>query len=513
MAIGVASVLLAMAACSAPGSGSATTGGDEGPPVPGGTLKVQQMTEPRHFAPASQLNGNSGSSVAGNGVFGSLIEDDQVTGELTYRLATALETSDGGKTLDLKLRDGVKFTDGTPFNAEAVKFNWERLLDPMVAPIIRANVVQIEKMAVVDPLTLRLTMVRPSPHYAYLITQTSQNWIASPAALSLGDESFDKNPVGAGPFKLVKWTRQDQMVLEKNEAYWDSAKPYLDRIEIRTEVAAPQRLNALRTGAVDLSSESNQGVYADAKDAQLQTVEHIYNGGPTFTFNMRRAPFNDVRARQAVIAGIDLEQINMAAYNGEAEMPSTVFTKDSPFYSDTTVMEHDPAKAQTLLDELAADGKPLKFTLTTVQTADGKVPAESIQAQLGKLKNIDVKVEVIDFAQLSARSATKDFDIQISGVQGNDPSIFLTKQRSDDPGNLSGMADPDIDKNLTIGYESESQAERVAAYKVVQERIAVLAPHVWYVRGMIGVAASQKVHGIAIYGNGSVNADKLWITK
>lgn len=94
--------------------------------------------------------------------------------------------------------------------------------------------VEVESTEAVDPLTLRVTMVEPNPQFGQAVVAGALNWVASPAALEQGREAFDQNPIGAGPFTLVNWARQDVVTLEKNPGYWDAPKPYLDTLEIRT---------------------------------------------------------------------------------------------------------------------------------------------------------------------------------------------------------------------------------------------------------------------------------------
>lgn len=505
---------LALSSCSGSGTASGPGSGEVGDPVSGGTLRAIQMTEPRHFAPYSQTNSSAGATLAANAVFGALIEVDQETGEVDYQMATGLTSDDGGKTLDLKLREGLTFTDGTPYDAEAVKFNWEQLKRPDAPSSLRSQVELIERMEVVDPTTLRLHMVSPQPHYAMGIVETSMNWIASPTALKKGDESFDAEPVGAGPFTLVKWTRQDSMELERNPDYWDAPRPYLDKIVLRTEFDTQQRLNAVTTGAADMVQESNDGTFKQAKEAGMTTIGGRLNGAQVFQFNTRKPPFDDIRARQAVLAALDGEQINMAAYNGEAEVPTTLFREDSPFYSDIKLWEHDPDHAQELLDELAADGKPLRFKITAVPTKDAKIPAESIQAQLSKLDNVEVEVEIVDFAQLSVRSSMRDFEVIIGGSQGLDPDYFLFRTlHSKSPGNLSGINDPALDQALNEGKVALTDEERTEAYAKVQERLVELAPTIWYVRGLSGAVVRQNVQGARTYGSGSLQPDGIWLSK
>lgn len=142
----------------------------------------------------------------------------------------------------------VTFSDGTPLDAEAVKFNWDRLRDPATASGSVGEASQIASTEVLDPTTLQVELAAPNPNYAHSVIVSSMNWIASPNALQQGAAAFDENPIGAGPFTLANWSRQDVIELEKNPTYWDAPRPYLEGLTIRTSADTTQRLNSITTG-------------------------------------------------------------------------------------------------------------------------------------------------------------------------------------------------------------------------------------------------------------------------
>ncbi len=313
----------------------------------------------------------------GNALYGELIITNNDTFDVEYRMATDFSTEDDGKTFTLALQPDLKFSDGTPLDAAAVKFNWDRLKDPALASTTIRQASQIESTEVVDPTTLRVTMVEPNPQFAQAIVAGALNWIASPAALEQGQQVFDENPIGAGPFTLVNWTRQDSIRLEKNESYWDAPKPYLDELTIRTVADYNQRLNAATTGAADLSMESSWTSLERAESAGLATQVTSTGGGQFAAMNFRRAPFDDERARRAVSLAVDLDAANTVVYNGEGEIPRTFFPEDSPYYADIPLSETNTEEAQKLFDELAAEGKPVSFTYLAYPTAEARSLGEA----------------------------------------------------------------------------------------------------------------------------------------
>src|SRR5690606_35784996 len=194
-------------------------------------------------------------------------------------------TADGGATFTLTLRPDLVFSDGTLLDAEAVAFNWNRHRDPAVASNALAQASQIASTEVVDETTLTITMRTPNPHFAHAITSSSLNWIASPTALAKGPEAFNAEPIGAGPFVLTEWARQDRMELERNPDYWDAQRPYLNGITLITVSDVNQRTNVLTSGAVDLVAESSWSALTRAEQAGLSTQIVPEGGGQYIALN------------------------------------------------------------------------------------------------------------------------------------------------------------------------------------------------------------------------------------
>ncbi|MFE5705186.1 MULTISPECIES: ABC transporter substrate-binding protein [Rhodococcus] len=510
---GAAAAMLMLSACSSGNStDSATAGGPAGDPVTGGTGRIIEQWEPRTLDPAQITNWWANSPVLGNALYGTLMTNDLETGEIDFKLAESLTTADAGKTFTLTLRDGVQFSDGSPFDAAAVKFGWEHVKDPATASPDIPQAKLIESSRVVDDRTLEVTLVEPVPNFANAIVETSMNWIASPASLRAGQQAIDSNPIGAGPYTLEQWSRQDVIKLTRNVKYYDAPLPYLDKLEIRAIGDADQRYNTLVSGGADLALEGIWSNIAKARDAGLQNAVVPLGGGTDLALNTTKAPFDDVRARKAFALALDLDGINNAVFEGTAELPRTLFDESSPFYKDIPLAEQDRAEAQRLLDELAAEGKPLEFTISLYPS--NRALGEAIQTQLSTLNNIKVNVRTIDLAQLGQIMARKDYDALVAGLMFSDPEPRLWfGLHSSSSGNYSGIADPQLDEALDKGLSSQDESERVAAYEVVQQRLAELNPLIFYTRAAPGVMANGNVGGVVQYGMGSVLPETLWIQK
>ncbi|QTJ69719.1 ABC transporter substrate-binding protein [Rhodococcus sp. ZPP] len=497
------------------GTGSAAGGQSEGgEPVAGGVARVLQTGEPRNLDPASLSNTWAHQPVLGNALYGTLMINNLENFDLEYKMATGFSTTDGGATFTLTLQPGLKFTDGTPLDSAAVKFNWDRLRDPALGSTTIRQAVQIASSEVIDPTTLKVTMVAPNPHFGQSLVAGALNWIASPTALQKGQAAFDANPVGAGPFTLVEWVRQDKIELQKNPGYWDAPKPYLEGLTIKTVSDSNQRVNTIMTGGADLSSETNWASLNKVEAAGYPTEVVPTGGGQFVAMNFRRAPFDDERARRAIGLAVDLDAINTIVYNGEGVVPKTLFEESSPYYADISLPTPNSEEAQKLFDELAAEGKPVSFTFLSYPTTESKTLAEGLQAQLSAFDNVEAKVEVVDFAVATARAGARDFDMIISSAVVQDPDFGLwTAFHGASPGNFVGINDPELSAALDAGRNAESVEERKVAYETVQRRLVELNPGLWYVRAVPSVTASKSLNGIDLYTLGSPLPEELWTTK
>lgn len=506
---------LVLSACGGGGSGSPSKGpATAGEPVSGGSARVLQLSEQSGMDPALLANQWAVNAFIGNALYGTLMVDDVATGEIRYKMATSFATKDEGKTFELKLREGLTFSDGTPLDAAAVKFNWDRLGDPATGAFAFPEASLIASTTVVDPVTLKVTLVEAIPHYAQAVLTTALNWIASPKALQAGRKAFDAKPVGAGPYTLTKWARQDSVVLARNTRYYVKTKPYLDTITVRTALDGKQRLDTMTTGGADVAIEGAWENIAKAKDADLPTDVVPLNGGLSLTMNTRRAPFDDIRARQAIAAALDMKAMNQSAFNGTGKAADTLFDKTSPFYEDIELARADKTKAQTLFDELAAEGKPVSFTFKTFPSSDNRVVAESVQTQLSQFKNVKVDVKVIDYADNAALRTKFDFDMVVSSALFADPEVWLLSTfQGGSSRNMSGIDDKELTAALLQGRRAAGEAERKTAYRTVQERLAALVPVVFYSRAAPAAVTGKNVHGVVQYGGGSLLPEELWIQR
>src|SRR5882724_8951339 len=390
-------------------------------PKPGGTLRVAWEADVTGLDPHLST-GIQAYFVVGN-LFNSLVTIDA---ELNYvpDLAESWDVLEDGKVYVFHLRQGVKFHDGTDFDAEVVRWNFQRIVDPEEKAIDVGFYSIVEAVEVVDPFTVKFILKHPSATLLPVMAANRTGFLQmSPASYKQwGKENVRMHPVGTGPFKLAKWEQNRTIVLEKNPHYFKPGLPYLDRIELRIIKEGVTRVTALRTGEVDFANAVPfEHVERLDKDVKVQVLRGRDTLRVNSYFNQARAPFKDSRVRQALLGyGIDRPAIVKTALLGLAHPLWSFVPSGGKGHIDfAEQFPYDPNKAKALLKEAGYDEQhPLRFTLMT-HSAEAALPtiATILKTQYAKL-GVDLTVEVLDRPIFLRRwQRDRDWD-QILGVSG-----------------------------------------------------------------------------------------------
>jgi len=334
-------------------------------PQRGGTLVFALLR------PIATLDGHRG--IAGSEhVFQWLIYDQLIRFDETGKPIPGLVESwsqPNPTTLILRLRPGVKFHDGSPLNAEAVKFNIERVLDPVTASAARSEMSVIDRVEVVDDLSVQLVLKQPA---ADLLLQFSDRagMMLSPAAVRRYGRDIARFGVGAGPFKVAEFVPGDRLVLDRNPDYWEQGRPYLDRIVFKIYTNPDTALLALRAGEVQIVQE------VPGKDAGWirHTQGLVYINWPTerylqFNMNRTKPPLDNVLVRRALAHAVDRRQIARLVYAGDATpVDGGIFPKGHWAYCpEVRNYPYNPAAARTLLQQ-AGYGQGLSLEVSVQAT-------------------------------------------------------------------------------------------------------------------------------------------------
>jgi ABC-type transport system substrate-binding protein len=386
-------------------------------PKSGGTLRIAWEADVTGLDP-HMSSGLQAQWIVGN-LFNSLVTID---GELNYipELAESWETKDDGKTLVFHLRKGVKFQDGTDFDAEAVKFNFLRItgrLDPEEKPFAAPFFTAVESVEPLDAHTVQFNLKAPNYTVIPAIAVYRVGFLQmSPTAYkTYGKKDIHLHPTGTGPFKFVKWEQNNIIVLEKNPAYFKKGLPYLDRIEFKIMKEGVTRATALRAGEVEFVTVFPRE-HADrvAKDPKIRLFRGLDTAHVFIPFNNQRKPFDDPRVRIALMGyGIDRRVIAKSALLGYGNPLWSPIPEGSRDHVDFPEMyPYNPEKARALLKEAGFDEKnPLKYTIMT-HNADPALPniATIIKTQLAQI-GVEATVELLDRPVFLRRlTTTKEYD-------------------------------------------------------------------------------------------------------
>jgi ABC-type transport system substrate-binding protein len=368
-------------------------------PKSGGTLRVAWEADVTgldpHLSPGIQAY-----FVVGN-LFNSLLTIDA---DLNYvpELAESWDVLEDGKVYVFHLRQGVKFHDGTDFDAEVVRWNFQRIVDPEEKAIDIGFYSIVEAVDVLDAHTVRFTLKHPSATLLPVMAANRAGFLQmSPASYKQwGKENVRLHPVGTGPFTLARWDQNQIIVLEKNPHYFKPGLPYLDRIELRIMKEGVTRVTALRAGEVDFANAvPREHVERLTRDTTLQLLKGRETQRISTQFNQRQPAFKDVRVRRALLGyGIDRQAIAKTALLGLAQPLWSFVPSGSNGHIDFgELYPYDPDKARALLKEAGYDDKnPLRYAMMT-HGGEASLPtiATILKTQYAKL-GVEVTVEVID---------------------------------------------------------------------------------------------------------------------
>jgi peptide/nickel transport system substrate-binding protein len=477
----------------------ATTPATAAPGVskPGGMLIIADRADNKTVDPA--YISDTPSRLIGRAIYDTLVDVDE-SGNIVPVLAEKWETPDT-KTYIFHLKQGLKFSDGTELDGEAVKFNIDRHLDPKTASKQRGVLLSIDSIDVPDKYSVRFHL--KAPYAAFLsIFFDRVGFIASPTAVQKwGDKEYGLHPVGVGPFRLVDYKPEQQYVVERNPDYWDKGKPYLDGITWKAIPIDATRLVELRSGGAHM-----------AEDLPLQNVEQM-RGMPEFKLSERagarfyRSRWNmddkfasSLEFRQALNWLIDREAIHKAVFFDTGTLGYDPFLPGTPFFDPNyKPFSRDLDKAKALLDQSSAP-KPRTFTMYPDQSSVGQKLTQIFQANLSEL-DINVDIQNEDDAAWQARLDRGDWVLELRSSSWfgyrPDPAQYTgTLWHSASTYYATGkLKDPDTDKLIEQGEAEYDPTKRYQIYRQLADRLNQVASTTFFQLGADFKGISPKVKG------------------
>lgn len=501
-AVAAIAALALTAACGSGGSGD-DADASAGPPVSGGSLTFATDSEPTGW----NIHSSAADVVAliERNVFDSLVAQES-DGSFVPWLAESWQVLDGGATYEFKLKDGVKFHDGTPFDANAVKLNFDHIVDPDTKSQYAAGLLgPYTGTEVVDPLTVRVHFSQPFTPFLQAASTTylgfySPNALADPDGLNSGTAA-----VGTGPFTFGTYTKGQEVVLKANPDYaWgpdnaDHTGPaYLKTLTIRFLPENSVRVGALTSGQVDvIGGLPPANVKEVSNNQQLQYLHQDAPGLPYMLFlNNSRAPFDDERVRQAFQAAIDMDQLVQSVYFGAYKRAWGPLGPTTPNSYDDSLegsIDFDVDKANDLLDEAGwtekdsegyrtKDGVRLTASWPTTQSPREQrdTLGQGIQAAVKKV-GIFLDRTPMDSGSYLEHLNSGDYDVTDWSFVRSDPDVLRLHLLSGHSPiqNAAYVDDPQVDAWVNQGAEEQDPAARKKIYVDVQNWVdehAVMIP-------------------------------------
>jgi peptide/nickel transport system substrate-binding protein len=395
-------------------------------------------------------------------------------------LAERWEVADDGRRVVLHLRSGVKFHDGTDFDAAAVKYNLDRRMDPSINSPQRGPLVEIiDGIDVVDPKMVVLRLKQPSPNLLGMLAQR-EGFMVSPAAAEKLGKDLSVRPVGTGPFVFKEWVPGNRLVVERNPAYWEKDKPYLDGVTFRDISTTAVSIQRLLTGEADYTSALSPIDIRQIEKNKAITLDPSKVGRwYALQWQVDKPPFNNAKLRQAIAHAIDRKRIVEIVMSGRAPLANSP-TPNSLWWAapDIPGYNYDPERAKALLAE-AGYPNGLEVVLSTPQVALLQQINQLVQEQL-KAVGITARLEPVSQSDWYPRVIQLAINFTpMRWSQRPDPDgilslLFDTKGA----GNSTRYSNPEVDALLAKARNLVDPDQRRPLYQKVQQIISDDLPYV-----------------------------------
>ncbi len=409
-------------------------------------------------------------------IYDKLVDIDEGL-NIVPELATEWDVSDDGLEYTFTLVEGATFHDGEPFNADAVKFNFDRMLDDATASPRKSEIAQVTAVEVVDDSTVKLTLSQPFSPLLATLSDRAGMMISPKAVEELGDD-LARQPVGTGAFSFVEWVKDSHLTVTRNDSWWQEGLPLLDEVRYQPIIDASVRLTALRTNDVQMIDQVSAKDVAQAReDPDLEYNEIAGLGFTYITLHAANPPFDNMALRQAVAWTLDREAINTTVFFGTGNPAQTPIPPSSWAYDESVqIYTQDYDMARQKLEEAGMpDG--FEFTMLVTNSPDAIQLAEAYRAQIGEA-GIVANLELLEFGTLLDRSNAGDFQAISLGWSGRpDPDGNIYGYFHTDGGlNRGGYSNAEVDRLLDETRAVSDQDERRALYSELLKIVAEEAP-------------------------------------
>ena len=478
------------------------------------TFTFAQGADPRGLDPARVDDLESGKVI--QNIYEGLTRYAPDSTKIEPSLAESWEVSPDGLSYTFHLRKGVKFHDGTDFNADAVKFNIDRQLPPKVddnMPYASFTFGTVKDVAVVDPNTVKINLTQKNTAFLANLAMGMAAPMVSPKALQENNNDVNEHPVGTGPYKFVKWNKGESVVLVRNDDYWGE-KAKTKNIVFRIISDNSARVLALNNGEVDMIDGIDATVVNKIEEGGNKLFKAPGMNVNYMAFNTTAPTFKNAEARIAVAQTINKDELVKSLYQGYSEVANTILPTFMPGY--------DPAVKQVSYDPEAAKAAIAKLGIKKVHmitysnprpynAATGAALAAAIQGYLQKV-GVEATIDTFDWTTYKDKVKAGDYDIAFYGWIGDngDPDNFLNLLADKDPNlNIARWQDPTYVDMIHKALATPNGADRDKQYAACEKYVAERAVWVPFSHAIALAAYRPNVSGFVYHVTGVVFLDKV----
>jgi glutathione transport system substrate-binding protein len=441
-------------------------------------------------------------------------------------LAESHTVSKDGLVYTFKLRQGVKFHDGTDFNAEAVKVTLDRVLNPdnKLARFNQFN--RVDKVEALSPFSVRITLKEPFAPFINSLAHASAAMISPTALKKYGNKDIAFNPVGTGPFTFVEWKQTDFVKVKKFDGYWKQGYPKVDTLTWKPVGENSTRAAMLQTGEADFATPLPYEQAAELeKNAKLKLVT-----GPSIitryiSFNMLQKPFDNSKVRQAINYAINKEALAKVAFNGYAFPAEGVVPQGVKYAHKMAPWPYDPKKARELLKEAGyANGfESVLWSAYTTTTAQKTI--QFVQQQLAQV-GIKLSVQSLEpgqrteWVQTAPDPKTAKVRMYYAGWSASTGEadwalrpLLATEAWPPKLNNTAYYSNEKVDGFIAGALKSVDEKEKTELYRQAQEQIMKDAPWAPLVTEKSLYATNKRLSGVYVMPDGNISADDIAVSE
>jgi glutathione transport system substrate-binding protein len=440
-------------------------------------------------------------------------------------LAESHTVSKDGLVYTFKLRQGVKFHDGADFNAEAVKVNLERVMNPdnKLARFNQFN--RIDKVEAIAPLSVRITLKEPFAPFINSLAHPSAAMISPTALKKYGSKDIALNPVGTGPFTFVEWKQTDYVKAKKFDGYWKKGYPKVDTLTWKPVPENNTRAAMLQTGETDFAYTLP---YEQAAELEKNPKLKLVSGPSIVTryisFNMQQKPFDNLKVREAINYAINKEALAKVAFNGYAFPAQGVVPQGVKYAHKMAPWPYDPKKARELLKEAGYPNGFESVLWSAYTTTTAQKTIQFVQQQLAQV-GIKLTVQALEvgqrteWVQTAPDPKTAKVRMYYAGWSASTGEadwalrpLLATEAWPPKLNNTAYYSNQVVDSNIAKALKSVDEKEKTELYRNAQEQIMKDLPWAPLVTEKNLYATSKRLSGVYVMPDGNINVNEISVS-